>query len=392
MSNTSFWASSQDGSPFDLPKKYPHNIILDYNLNKSFQLYNFKNYDLAYEELKELYECGKNYNSPDLPKIESILDVIEHKKEKRNSLRKYLTLTYTDLVESKNKVSFDLVIKALEEFKKSSIELEEYSKVINEIIDAYSPNKFTAEGIDSLLDLLDILTSFSPLRYIIELAKIKSKTDKCFILFDLDSTLFDNSPRVHKIIQDFINTRKNLNSEDLAKLKKIKRQDIVWGMKQILSNFEVTDDSFISEMLKFWYERFFSNSYIIDTPLKGADIFVKEVEKTGVKIVYLTGRFESMREGTSRNLKEYGFPLDKDGSNLILKPDPRMSDHDFKDIAMKEMKKFGNMIAGFDNEPINANIFKTSFPEANVFFVETNHSPNPPNILENIHTIKDFYF
>lgn len=392
MSNSSFWASSQDGSPFDLPRKYPHNIILDYNLNKSFQLYNFKNYDLACKELKELYECGKTYNSPELQKIESILEAIEHKKEKRNNLRKYLTLTYTDLVESKNKVSFDLVIKAIEEFKQSSIELEEYSKVISEIIESYSPNKFTAEGIDSLLNLLDILTSFSPLRYIIELAKIKSKTGKCFILFDLDSTLFDNSPRVHKIIQDFINTRKNLNPEDLAKVKKIKRQDIVWGMKQILSNFEVTDDTFISEMLKFWYERFFSNSYIIDTPLKGADLFVKEVEKTGAKIVYLTGRFESMREGTSRNLKEYGFPLDKDSSNLILKPDPHMSDHDFKDIAMKQMKKFGNMIAGFDNEPINANIFKTSFPEANIFFVETNHSPNPPNILENIHTIKDFYF
>lgn len=392
MTNNSLWASSQDGSPFDLPKKYLHNVILDYNLNKSFQLYNFKNYDLAYQELKELHDCGKNYNSPDLQKIENILEAIDHKKEKRNALRSYLTLTYNELINSKTQVSFDLAVKAIEDFKKNSSELEEYSILIQEIIDTYFLAEFTSNGITKLLNLLDIITSFSPLRYIIELSKIKSQKNDCFLLFDLDSTLFDNSPRVHKIIQDFINANKTLASNELEKVKKIKRQDIVWGMKQILSNFEVKDDDFILSMIKFWYDRFFSNSYIIDTPLKGADTFVKEVEKTGVKIVYLTGRFESMREGTSRNLREYGFPLDKDGGNLILKPDPNMSDHDFKDLAMKEMKKFGYMIAGFDNEPINTNIFKTSFPEANVFFVETNHSPNPPNILENIHTIKDFYF
>ncbi|GIW21182.1 MAG: hypothetical protein KatS3mg068_0189 [Candidatus Sericytochromatia bacterium] len=135
---------------------------------------------------------------------------------------------------------------------------------------------------------------------------------------------------------------------------------------------------------------FFSNDYIVDKPIKGAVNFVNKSKEVGFEIIYLTGRFESMRKGTIENLEENNFPIKDKNKSLIMKPSDEMTDHEFKHIAMEEIKKYGNILAGFDNEPINANIFKEHLPNSQIFFVETNHSLNPPNLKDDIHTIINF--
>jgi len=179
--------------------------------------------------------------------------------------------------------------------------------------------------------------------------------------------------------------------EETEKLKNLKRKDIVWGLKQNLKKVGIEpSEKFMKEIFEFWYERFFSNDYIIDVPIKGSVHFVNKAKNIGFEIIYLTGRFESMRKGTIENLEKNNFPINDKNKSLIMKPSDEISDHEFKHLAMEEIKKYGYILAAFDNEPINVNIFKEHLPNSEVFFVETNHSLNPPNLKDSIHTINNF--
>lgn len=374
MTNKKDMAPIKDGSPFDLPKSYIYETINDYHINKALQLIKIKNLDLALLEINGLYKCAQTDKSQNqLNEFKTLIEDLNNKINKRNQLREYY---YTQFKNSKNKND------VVKEFIDQSSNLEEYSSLQNKISNYNNSD-----------NLSEIIFSFDPLKYLCAIGKIEKENDlKPFILFDLDSTLFDNSPRVHKIIQDFINDHKDIYPEYTDKMKSIKRQDIVWGIKENLKKIDLHDEDIVNKVIKYWYDRFFSNEYIIDVPLKGSSNFIKDLENSGVRIIYLTGRFESMREGTERNINEHGFPLDPNGGNLVLKPDPRMPDDTFKHQSMEKMKSFGNMIAGFENEPVNSNIFQDHFPKSEIFFLETNHSLNPPNLNDKVHTIKDFTY
>lgn len=373
MTNKKNMTPSKDGSPFDLPKSYIYETINDYHINKALQLIKVKNFDLALLELEGLAECAKSLgNENEFKKFNLLITEIDHKIQTRNQLREYY---HTKFINSNNK--FDIV----EEFISKSTDYEEYNQLQSKIF------KYSGNNIN------DIIFSFDPLKYLCELGKLeKARDNQPFVLFDLDSTLFDNSPRVHKIIQDFIEEHKDIYPEHTEKMKEIKRQDIVWGIKENLKKVDLHDENLVNTVIKYWYERFFSNDYIIDVPLKGSYNFIKDLENSGVKIIYLTGRFETMRQGTERNINEHGFPLDPNGENLVLKPDPKMPDDVFKHQAMENIKRFGHMIGGFENEPVNSNIFQEHYPESEIFFLETNHSLNPPNLNDKVHSIKDFTY
>ncbi|MFN8575996.1 MAG: HAD family hydrolase [Candidatus Sericytochromatia bacterium] len=374
MKNNKIVTPSQDGSPFDLPKSYIYKSITDYHVNKVLQLIKVKNFDLALIELDGLSESAKTLNQEkEYEKFQNLLNETESKVQKRNQLREFY---HTKFLNTENK--FDI----LDEFIFKARDLEEYNSLQNRILKHYNSKNIT-----------DIIFSFDSLKYLSELGKLENQKGLSpFILFDLDSTLFDNSPRVYKIIQDFIEEHRDIYPEHTEKMSYIRRQDIVWGIKENLKKINVHDEELVNKVIRYWYERFFSNDYIIDVPLSGSCQFVKDLESSGVKIVYLTGRFESMREGTEKNLLEHGFPLYENGENLVLKPNPKISDEEFKHQSMESMRKFGDMLAGFENEPINSNIFQEHYPEADIFFLETNHSLNPPNLNEKIHTIKNFCY
>lgn len=368
---------SQDGSPFDLPKSYLYQEITEYHKNKALQLLKIKNYDLALTEVIGLEQSSKNIKDNSHNFEQLILD-IKSKINKRNDIRnKYLSqLSFNNTEINKKNILKNFIIEGKD--------FEEYDYLQEYIIN------LTHKDLDKAIKTI---FSFDPLKYLIEIGRIKKDEGlNPFMLFDLDSTLFDNSPRVHKIIQDFINEHKNIYPQETEKMSMIKRQDIVWGIKENLKKVNIIHDELSEKVIKYWFERFFSNDYVVDVPLNGASEFVRDIQDAGLRVVYLTGRFESMREGTERNIIEHNFPLDQDGGNLILKPDPKTPDHLFKNQTMQSMKRFGEMIAGFENEPLNSNIFQEHYSQSSIFFLETNHSLNPPNLNDKIHTLKNFCY
>ena len=59
-----------------------------------------------------------------------------------------------------------------------------------------------------------------------------------------------------------------------------------------------------------------------------------------------------------------------------LKPDFYANDKEFKTAALDAVRSLdGEVVATFENEPGNANLFMRAFPEAKHYLLDTVHSP-----------------
>jgi hypothetical protein len=121
-------------------------------------------------------------------------------------------------------------------------------------------------------------------------------------------------------------------------------------------------------------KRFFTNEYVvIDAPVPGAREFVKVCHDKGAIVVYLTGRdVPSMGQGTVESLRKNGMPVDDETALLMLKPSKEIQDLVFKKGACEEIRKLGNVVAVFENQPRNLNGLVQEFPGSIPVFVETN--------------------
>lgn len=212
------------------------------------------------------------------------------------------------------------------------------------------------------------------------------------VIFDLDSTLFDVSPRITAILHNFA-----LNPEHQRKypeyceqILKVKPDPSDYGVRRTLERHGVhlTDMNFGFMLVEYWKERFFSGQYIHhDTPYEGAVEFVHDVKAKGAQVLYLTGRdIPRMKDATIESLKAHGLPLTHNTENLILKPSPDISDAAFK------QKYFANLKQGkyyfFENEPLNIHLAMVESPYVKPIFVDTVHSNRAPLPSERVPRIK----
>lgn len=202
-------------------------------------------------------------------------------------------------------------------------------------------------------------------------------------VFDLDSTLFSTAHRNFAILQEFIaeHTRSHPHLSDIG--KRIGLDDMGWNVYQDLRRFGVEDAHLLERLKSFWFERFFTDDYVMhDEPVRGAAEFVLACHARGALIYYLTGRHVGgMEIGTVRSLRENGFPFWRGRCVLHLKPSFEMNDRAFKDDAVADIRSYqGEVVATFENEPGNANLFLRAFPEALHVLLLTIHSPDaePP--------------
>ncbi|MDX9723179.1 MAG: haloacid dehalogenase-like hydrolase, partial [Myxococcota bacterium] len=139
-------------------------------------------------------------------------------------------------------------------------------------------------------------------------------------------------------------------------------------------------------------KRFFTDTYQrFDFPLPGAKRFVEAVHRAGATVCYLTGRdVGRMLVGTTESLRQYGFPVGIVGTMTIVKTDFKLDDAAFKHETVDYLQRLGSVVAVFENEPENANMFLGEFPYAESFLLNTHHRPDAPALHERIHVIQDF--
>lgn len=103
---------------------------------------------------------------------------------------------------------------------------------------------------------------------------------KRLAVFDLDSTLFDVSPRLQKVLDDFAKDplHQNLFPETLPFFRSVKAELTDWGVDHALKRAGLDKPSlqFQKALGQYWRRAFFSNEYLhYDIPFPGAVDFVQ---------------------------------------------------------------------------------------------------------------------
>lgn len=211
-------------------------------------------------------------------------------------------------------------------------------------------------------------------------------------VFDLDSTLFNVSPRSEKILHEYA----ELNN--LKELLTVRVGPNDWGIGEALLRHGFSTEqaeSTFEDLKKFWRERFFSNEYLeYDIPSAGAVHFVQMLHKNKVEIHYLTGRdVHRMGLGTKAVLLKWLFPLAGE-EFLHLKPHRSIDDHEYKVGWVLDFQKNypEKHIYFFENEPVNINrIFHSAAAREAISLVHitTTHS-RKENISVPVFSIENF--
>ncbi|MBI5629667.1 MAG: hypothetical protein HY921_02150 [Elusimicrobia bacterium] len=230
------------------------------------------------------------------------------------------------------------------------------------------------------------------------LRELKSKrpgASSPLVVFDLDDTLLSTAQRHIRILREFcaqIHIRLNF-FEEAWTLCQLDSGHLHYSILDTAVSVGVKEPEILAELKSFWQSRFFTNEYLrTDLAVPGAAVYCREVLKSGGRLVYLTGRDETMRTGTLESLKSNNFPMPEHGGEveLILKPRFEVSDWEFKNEAVQRLQKKGVVAAGFENEPAHINLFHETFPKAKIVFVDTKHSPRPIRPYAQIPWIRDF--
>ena len=201
-----------------------------------------------------------------------------------------------------------------------------------------------------------------------QIGSLSAEGELPVVVFDLDSTLFNTAGRHLAILRAFADEEPHVRSL----VDELSLQDFGWAVEEPLLARGFDHAPTLERLRSFWFDRFFDGDWVgHDHPAEGAVDYVQEAWRRGALIYYLTGRHVGgMDAGTARALANRGFPFWHGRTVLHLKPDFHTPDKPFKDQAIQAIRSHrGEVVATFENEPPNANLFLSAFPEAHHFLV-----------------------
>jgi hypothetical protein len=212
------------------------------------------------------------------------------------------------------------------------------------------------------------------------------------VVFDLDGTLLDNRPRVSRIFQELGEAWSVAHPREAEALRRATAAGVAYGVVENLHRLGVTDPALVELAAEFWKERFFIDPYMkYDVEMPGASAFVRACYEAGGDIVYLTGRdLPNMALGTFASLRDLGFPIGVVGTSLVTKPTFEMPDTVFKHGVAPKLARNSKLVASFDNEPANVNLFLEHHPGAAAVLLDSQHAPDPPALDERAVVVDSF--
>lgn len=213
------------------------------------------------------------------------------------------------------------------------------------------------------------------------------------LLFDLDSTLFETGSRNLRILREFAEAEATRHAQLPALVDRLGIDDMGWNVGECLTRLGETDANLLQALREFWFARFFTDDYVkTDMPAPGSVDYVNHCHQAGAMIYYLSGRHVGgMETGTVQALTHHGFPFWRGRCAIHLKPSFDMADRAFKDEAVADIRSYkGRVVASFENEPGNANMFLEAFPGALHFLLDTVTSPEPEPPSPELIVIPDF--
>lgn len=211
------------------------------------------------------------------------------------------------------------------------------------------------------------------------------------VVFDLDGTLMDNRPRTAIILQELA-AELRLEAHSAAEtLAAARAEGLAYLLTDSLDRLGVDHPEIIERASAFWRTRFFSDDYLKhDVAVPGSVELARACYDAGATIVYFTGRdLPLMSLGSFQSLRDLGFPIGVVGTELVCKPHATIPDEVFKREESPKLTRIGRVVAAFDNEPGNCNVFVELCPDSEVVFVDTQHLPGAPPLSSRVHVVPD---
>jgi len=214
------------------------------------------------------------------------------------------------------------------------------------------------------------------------------------VVFDLDGTLMDNRPRTCAILHELADRWAVTEPAVAERLRGVTPSEVPYHFHETLARHGVTREDLVAFATDYWRQRFFADPHIQhDVEVRGASAFARACYDAGASVVYLTGRdLPQMGVGTFGSLRSLGFPIGLCGTELVLKPEARMQDFEFKRFEARKLGRVGRVVASFDNEPENCNVFLDQFPDAESVLVDTQHAAGAPRPASGVKVIPDFAY
>jgi len=209
------------------------------------------------------------------------------------------------------------------------------------------------------------------------------------MVFDLDSTLFNTAGRHLAILKAFAELEPIIHPIVGA----LTHADFGWRIDGPLRARGFVDEAVLQRLNGYWFERFFTDDWVQhDYPNPGAVAYVQRAHRAGALVYYLTGRHVGgMERGTMAALLSAGFPVYTGRDILHLKPSFHDNDKAFKTTALRRIQSLrGTVVATFENEPGNANLFMDAFPSASHFLVSDVRSPDGDQPAPELIEVPDF--
>ena len=210
------------------------------------------------------------------------------------------------------------------------------------------------------------------------------------VVFDLDHTLFDNGPRTLALLRDYARTAGEQALS--AALQALPETNVPYTVADVLALAGEHRAEVVEAARESWGQRFFTDDIQrLDVPVPGAQSYVADVFEAGATVVYLSGRdAPNMLVGCAESLRAHRFPVGLAHTVIVLKPSWEMPDLEFKRDVVDFLSSLGVVVASFDNEPANCNMFRRMFPGAHHVFLATAHAPDSPPLDPGIPAIRDF--
>ncbi len=217
------------------------------------------------------------------------------------------------------------------------------------------------------------------------------RAERPVVIFDLDGTLYDNRPRTVRILHAFAASLEHAHAADAAIIRALGPDDLSYLLDDTLLPRGVSP-SVVARAKRQWLSKFFTDAACADdVPVRGAVAFARACYDRGATVVYLTGRdIPGMLVGTVRTLRDDGFPIGLPRAELVFKPTFEENDHAFKVRMLDAMDELGRVVATFENEPGNCNMFHRRWPDALAVLVTTQHAPGAPPLDDACVSIPNF--
>jgi hypothetical protein len=221
-----------------------------------------------------------------------------------------------------------------------------------------------------------------------------ASTPPAVVVFDLDGTLIDNRPRTSAILRELGERWKTREPEIADRLLAVTSDKLPYHFRETLALFGATREDLVEEAFSYWKAHFFADAHLrYDIEVHGAARMARACYDAGATLVYMTGRdLPLMGMGTFGSLRDLGFPIGVAGTELVLKPETRMLDFEFKRFEAPKLSRVGEVVASFDNEPENCNVFLAAFPDAESVLVDTQHAAGAPPLSPGVKVVADLTF